>query len=64
MKAIWVLIVILNGTNIKEEMYFNDLDSCLEFSKKVQAQNFPQQTAWSEVYVSAYCVPKQVEKDK
>ena len=45
-------------------MYFNDLDSCLEFSKKVQAQNFPQQTAWSEVYVSAYCVPKQVEKDK
>ena len=58
---IWVLIVILLGTDIKEEVYFNDLDVCIEYSVKVQNQNSHQRVAGDKIYVKAYCIPKKAE---
>ena len=59
MKLLWVLIVILQGSNIDEQkVYFNDLDTCLEYSSKVQNQNNHQRIAGDKIYVKAYCIPK------
>ena len=46
---IWVLIVILIGTDVKEEIYFKDLDTCLEYSNKVQNQNNHQRVAGDKI---------------
>lgn len=56
---LWLLIVILAGVDIQEEIYFNDLDTCLEYSNKVTSQNFHQRTAGDRIYIKAYCIPKQ-----
>jgi len=58
---IWVLVVILHGTDVKEDVYFSDLNTCLEYAEKIRNQNTHQQTAWSKIYVTTYCIPK---KDK
>jgi hypothetical protein len=55
---IWVLIVILHGTDIQERVFFSDINTCLEFAKKIRTQNMHQQTAFSKVYVTTYCVPQ------
>tara|TARA_R100001163_G_C4863573_1_gene68704 strand:+ start:243 stop:422 length:180 start_codon:yes stop_codon:yes gene_type:complete len=55
---LWVLVVILYGTDIQENVYFNSLDTCLEFAQKIRNQNTHQQTAFSKVYVTTYCIPK------
>jgi hypothetical protein len=59
---IWVLIVFLIGTDVKEEIYFQDLDTCLEYSNKVQTQNNHQRVAGDKIYVKAYCIPKKENK--
>ena len=59
-----ILIVILHGTDIQENVYFSDLNTCLQFAEKIRAQNTHQQTAFSQVYVTTYCVPKTVPKEK
>ena len=51
-------MVFLQGTDVKEEVYFNDLDTCLEYSSKVQNQNNHQRVAGDKIYVKAYCIPK------
>tara|TARA_Y100000361_G_C11117328_1_gene321141 strand:+ start:245 stop:424 length:180 start_codon:yes stop_codon:yes gene_type:complete len=58
---IWLLVVILHGTDIQEDVYFNDLDTCLGYAQKIRDQNTHQQTAWSKVYVTTYCIPKNKE---
>jgi hypothetical protein len=55
---LWVLVVILHGTDIQENVFFNSLNSCLEYSEKIRGQNTHQQTAFSKVYVTTYCIPK------
>ena len=54
-------MVLLQGTDMKEEVYFNDLDICLEYSYKVQNQNSNQRVAGDRIYVKAYCIPKKAE---
>ena len=54
-------MVLLQGTDMKEEVYFNDLDICLEYSYKVQNQNSHQRVAGDRIYVKAYCIPKKAE---
>ena len=61
MKLLWVLVVILHGTEMQEDVFFNDLNTCLEFASKIRAQNTHQQTAFSKVYVTTYCIPKKSE---
>jgi len=58
---LWILIVILHGTDIKEDVYFNDLDTCLRYAEKIRSQNLHQQTAFSKVYITTYCIPKKSE---
>ena len=58
MELLWILVVFLQGTDVKEEVYFNDLDTCLEYSSKVQNQNNHQRIAGDKIYVKAYCIPK------
>ena len=58
MKLIWVLFVILQGTDIKEDVYFNDLDTCLEYSSKMQQQDLHQRQAGDKIYLKVYCIPK------
>ena len=57
----WVLIVFLNGIE-REPVYFNDIDICLEYSKKLKAQDFHQRVAGDKIYLKAYCVPQNTEK--
>ena len=58
---IWVLFVFLMGTDVKEEVWFNDLETCLEYSQKLKAQNTYQRVAGDKVYLKAYCVLKKKE---
>jgi len=55
---IWMLVVILHGTDIKEDVFFSDLSTCLSYAEKIRNQNTHQQTAFSKVYITTYCVPK------
>lgn len=55
---IWLLVVILHGTEIQEDVYFSDLDTCLRYAKQIRNQNTHQQTAFSRVYVTTYCIPQ------
>ena len=61
MELLWVLVVLLQGTDMKEEVYFNDLDICLEYCYKVQNQNSHQRVAGDRIYVKAYCIPKKAK---
>ena len=46
MKLLWVLIVILQGSNIDEQkVYFNDLETCLSYAKLIREQNWYQSRA-------------------
>ena len=62
MKLIWVLVVFLQGTDIQEEVYFQDLDTCLEYSERMRKQDYPQRVAGDKIYIKAYCIPKKVQE--
>ena len=55
-------MVFLQGTDIKEEVYFNDLDTCLEYSSKVKNQNNHQRVAGDKIYLKVYCLPRTKNK--
>ena len=55
---LWMLIVILQGTDIKENVHFNDLDTCLEYSSKMKQQDIHQRQAGDKIYLKDYCIPK------
>ena len=61
---LWVLVVILHGTEIQENVFFSDLNTCLQFAEKIRSQNTHQQTAFSKVYVTTYCIPKATDTKK
>lgn len=63
MELIWVLVVVLLGTDIQEEVYFQDLDTCLEYSEKMKKQNHHQRVAGDKIYIKAYCIPKKVNEE-
>ena len=48
----------LHGTEIQENVYFNDLDTCLEFAERVRAQDYHQRVAGDKIYLKVYCVPQ------
>ena len=59
---IWVLIVLLQGTDIEpDHVFFTDLKTCIEYKKLVVDQNISQRIAGDKVYIKAYCIP---QKDK
>ena len=58
---LWVLIVFLNGIE-REPVYFNDINTCLEYSSKLKSQNYNQRVAGDKIYLKAYCVPQNTEK--
>ena len=62
MKLIWVLVVFLQGTDIQEKVYFQDLDTCLEYSERMRKQDHHQRGAGDKIYIKAYCIPKKVEE--
>jgi hypothetical protein len=57
-KLLWVLYVILQGTEIKENVYFNDLDTCLEYAEKMRQQDLHQRQAGDKIFLKVYCIPK------
>ena len=50
------------GTDVKEKIYFKDLDTCLEYSSKVRNQNNHQRVAGDKIHIKAYCIPKKENK--
>jgi len=60
-ELLWVLVVFLQGTDMKEEVYFKELTTCLEYSTKVKNQNNHQRVAGDEIYIKAYCIPKKTD---
>jgi len=62
MKLLWVLIVILQGTEIKEDVYFNDLGTCLGYAQKLRAQDLHQRQAGDKIYLKVYCIPKKANE--
>ena len=55
---LWMLVVLLQGTEIKENVYFNDLYTCLEYAKKMRQQDLHQRQAGDKIYLKVYCIPK------
>ena len=56
-----MLFVILHGTDIQENVYFNDLDTCLEYAGKMRQQDFHQRQAGDKIFLKVYCIPKESE---
>ena len=61
MKLIWVLYVILQGTEIQENVYFDNLDMCLEYAQKMRQQDTHQRQAGDKIFLKVYCIPKESE---
>ena len=55
---LWMLVVLLQGTEIKENGYFNDLDTCLEYAGKMRQQDLHQRQAGDKIFLKVYCIPK------
>ena len=55
---LWMLVVLLQGTEIKENVYFNDLDIFLEYATKMRQQDLHQRQAGDKIYLKVYCIPK------
>ena len=58
---LWMLVVLLQGTEIKENVYFNDLDMCLEYAEKMRQQDIHQRQAGDKIFLKVYCIPKESE---
>ena len=58
---LWMLFVILHGTDIQENVYFNDLDTCLGYAQKLRAQDLHQRQAGDKIFLKVYCIPKESE---
>ena len=61
MEILWVLMVFLAG-ELQDPVYFNDLNTCLEYSEKIKVQDLHQRVAGDKIYIKVYCVPKGGEK--
>ena len=61
MKLIWVLMVFISGT-VQESVYFDNLNTCLEYAERVRAQNWHQSRAGDKIWVKAYCGPQKGDK--
>jgi hypothetical protein len=59
---VWVLMIFLLGTEVKENVYFNDLDTCLKYAQKVRQQDTHQRVAGDKIYLKVYCLPKTEDK--
>ena len=46
-----MLFVILHGTDIQENVYFNDLDTCLKYATKMRQQDLHQRQAGDKIYI-------------
>ena len=55
------MLVILQGTDIKENVYFNDLDTYLEYAEKMRQQDLHQRQAGDKIFLKVYCIPKESE---
>ena len=58
---LWMLVVLLQGTEIKENVYFNDLDTCLKYAQKMRQQDIHQRQAGDKIFLKVYCIPKESE---
>ena len=54
-------MVFISGT-VQERVYFDNLNTCLEYAERVRAQNWHQSRAGDKIWVKAYCVPQKVDK--
>ena len=54
-------MVFLAG-ELQDPVYFNDLNTCLEYSEKIKIQDLHQRVAGDKIYIKVYCVPKGGEK--
>ena len=61
MELLWVLMIFLQGTEVKENVYFNDLDTCLGYAQKIRQQDLHQRVAGDQIYLKVYCIPKKVD---
>ena len=61
MKILWVLLVFL-GDAQQDEVYTNDLDTCLKLQQKVLMQNQMQVIA-GNLAIRAFCVPKRLKEE-
>jgi len=59
-KVLWVLLVFLGDVQ-QDEVYTNDLDTCLELQQRVLMQNQMQIIA-GNMAIRAFCVPKKVKE--
>ena len=53
MDLLWVLTIFLAG-QLQDPVFFKDLDTCLEFSEKVKAQDYHQRVAGDKIYIKVY----------
>jgi hypothetical protein len=56
--VIWVLYVFLMGTEVEELVYFDSLDTCLEYAERVRKQDLHQRQAGDKLYIKTFCIPQ------
>ena len=59
---LWMLFVILHGTDIQENVYFNDLDTCLEYAGKMREQDLHQDRQETKSFSRFIAYLKKVSK--
>tara|TARA_A100001011_G_C14075099_1_gene742017 strand:+ start:394 stop:579 length:186 start_codon:yes stop_codon:yes gene_type:complete len=60
-KLLWVLLIFL-GDAKQDEVWVNDLDTCLKLQQKVLMQNQMQVIA-GNLAIRAFCVPRKIEEE-
>jgi len=56
MSLFWVLLVFINNQQVSE-IGFTDINTCIDYAKKISLQNSQQIIAGS-TYVNAICIPQ------
>jgi len=56
--VLWVLYVFLVGAEVEELVFFNSLDTCLEYAIKIREQDLHQRVAGDKLYIKTFCIPQ------
>ncbi len=64
MTTVFLLTVMLGNTVVNRDLYFENINNCLYFAERINAQpNVPRRDGETD-RITAYCLPKTVDTSK